>query len=169
VDNIGHDLVEVEPVPAPIGLLQGAVAAVNGQQQVPPVANAQVAEVHAGVDEPARRRAKHVVARSIARLAKAEFGIISNNVANAGMARVYMLREAKRIHVRKSHLESVMVWAVYYFWLPSVDESAYLRRVATAAYTLHHNRLTVPGKHKRVSWMPGWICGYYHGFSHAPK
>lgn len=80
------------------------------------------------------------------------------------MVRLFMLRECKTIMVRRCHMDDVLTWCMYYFWLPTPAEVECRHLMATEAYVETNRILSMPGRHRRYPWLPGWIGGYTRGF-----
>ncbi len=101
-----------------------------------------------------RRHSKHRVAKTLANMAKSEFGQLLPDQINEAVVRSYCLREAKVAGVRSCDLMGVVTWAVHYYWLPNQDQMDVLGEQATAHYARANASLHIPGHQRAVGWLP---------------
>jgi len=106
---------------------------------------------------PARRHARDRVAKTLACKAKAEFGVLAVNEVNQAVVRAFVLREAKQVCVHDHHLVGVVTMAVFFFWLPTSEETMCQQAMASHAVTTAVNARNQVGYHRVCSWLPSWM------------
>lgn len=104
-----------------------------------------------------RRRVVKRASRSLAHLAKAEFGSLKPSVVNEGVVRAFMLRESKARHFPYHHLADIITWGIHFFWLPTTYEKEVAKEQATFAYTNEANFLSRTKYYKRSPMLPAWF------------
>lgn len=105
----------------------------------------------------ARRHARDRVAKTLACKAKAEFGVLAVTEANQAVVRAYVLREAKQVCVHDHHLVGVVTMAVFFFWLPTAEETMVQQAMSTLAVTQAVSARDEVGFHRVCSWLPSWM------------
>lgn len=115
------------PMIAVLGALHDDIAAGNGDDQVRRMA----------------KRARNRVAKALAGLAKAEFGMLEPTVANEAVVRSFLVREAKARHVRSTDLLGVITYALLFYHIPSAIEREATHIQGSVEYTSAANEWRV--------------------------